>query len=201
MPKINEIIDSLNDENASDVKEQLLTEANALNENNRKLYQRAKKAEGFEYDKNAKEWTKKEVKPTKTPELNKTKQADEFDYGQKAYLVANGIKGKEEQAFTKAFMEESGKDLDNAIESQYFQTKLKAMREKQAVKDATPSNSKRSSSSGKDSVNYWIDRKEQAPTLEMRQKVVNARIARESNANTDSGPQVVGGNISGVDIM
>lgn len=136
----------------------------------------------------------------KEAEPNKTKQSDDFDYGQKAYLVAKGVEGKEEQAFTKSFMEESGKDLEGALDSQYFQTKLKAMREKQATKDATPTNSKRSSSSGRDSVEYWMNRTEQAPTLEMRQKVVNARIAKAQGANTSSGPAVVGGNITGIEV-
>jgi hypothetical protein len=55
------------------------------------------------------------------------------------------------------------------------------------TKDATPSSTKKAPSSGKDTVEYWLAKGE-LPTgdPELKRKVVNAKIAGEKAANTNT---------------
>jgi len=119
--------------------------------------------------------THKPVEAQKEPE---GKKSGELDYGQKAYLVANGIKGVEEFGLVQRIMSETGKDLDSVMESKYFQAELKDSRELAAAQQATPSSTKRAGSNARDSVDYWMAKGELPPAdqADLRRKVVNARM-------------------------
>jgi len=186
MSKITEVINSLNDENVSEVREQLLAEATALNENNRQLYQRAKKAEGFEFNRETKEWIKKESKPdeNKKPDSNKTNKG-ELDYGQKAFLAANGVKGADELTLVKDFMENTGKSLEEILENKHFLNEVKEIRDTKAVNDAVPGASKRGGGAARDSVEYWIAKGELPPANQpqLRRDYVNAKLKKSKEGN------------------
>jgi hypothetical protein len=94
-------------------------------------------------------------------------------------------KGSEETNLVKDFMQNTGKSLDDVLESKYFQAQLKEVREEKATKDATPSGTKRAGQSASDSVEYWITKGELPPVnqRELRIKVVNARMEKEKNKN------------------
>lgn len=179
MSKIFEVIDSLNDESAAEIKQQLKAEADALSEQNRQLYSRAKKAEGFEFDKTKKEWVKK------ADSAKKSEKTDELDYGQKAYIASVlGVKGQEELALLKDYLA-NGKNLEELADNKYFQNDLKDLREAKAVKDATPSGSKRSGNMAKDTVEYWLAKGELPPAdqHDLRRQVVNAKYARQKSSS------------------
>jgi len=132
----------------------------------------------------------KEVKPSKKP-----KDTDKLDYGQKAFLIANGIKGTDEHQLAVDTMTNSGKDLDEVIESKFFMSELKDMREKKTLEDATPpSSSSRSTSSPKNEVSYWIAKGELPPAdqTELRQKVVNAKMKAQTDGNPFTDNPIVG---------
>lgn len=130
-----------------------------------------------------------EVKPDldKKPKDDPEKKSDELDYGQKAFLVANGIKGADEIALVKDVMSGTGKSLDEVVENKHFLAELKDLRDKQATKDATPTGSGRAKQSTADTVDYWINKKDSKgrPVLpedrKLRQDVVNARIKTDKN--------------------
>lgn len=155
---------------------------------------------------------KPESKPTETPEAKlarlkrqtkqlekklgvseeekpepKSNKSEDFDYAQKAYLVANGIKGKKEQELAQEFIRNTGKDLDEVVESKFFQAELKDLREADASANAVPKGSKRSATSTKDSVDYWLAKDELPENTpenqELRRQVVNARYKRETSDN------------------
>lgn len=113
------------------------------------------------------------------------KKPSGLDYGQKAFLVANGIKGSDEMAFVQEFVDNTGKSIEEVLESTYFQAELKERREKQATKDATPSSQKRSGNAASDTVEYWLAKGTLPPMdqRELRQKVVNAKIKAQSSGN------------------
>ena len=117
-------------------------------------------------------------KPSRT-----SKKSEGFDYGEKAYLAANGIKGSDEHEFTQKLQKQTGLDLDSLLEDTYFQTKLNELREQKATTNATPSGTKRSNNSSVDTVEYWIAKGELPPKdqVEMRRKVVNARLKKEDS--------------------
>lgn len=115
----------------------------------------------------------------------KSSKASELDYGEKAFLVANGIKGADETKLVQEIMNDTGRSLDDVLESKYFQAELKELRETRASANATPNGTKRSSNSSRDSVDFWIAKGELPPAdqVDLRRKVVNERINRERNKN------------------
>jgi hypothetical protein len=119
-----------------------------------------------------------EEKPSRT-----SKKSEGFDYGEKAYLTSNGIKGSDEHEFAQKLQKQTGLDLDSLLEDTYFQTKLNEFREQKATTNATPSGTKRSNNSSVDTVEYWIAKGELPPKdqVEMRRKVVNARLKKEDS--------------------
>lgn len=114
---------------------------------------------------------------------SKEKVAPTSDLGEKAFLIANGLKEAGEQALAKKIMKETGKDAESVLETTYFQTELKHYREQKAAEDATPSGGKRSNNSSVDTVEYWIAKGELPPAseVELRRKVVNARMKKEES--------------------
>ncbi|MFA6897241.1 MAG: hypothetical protein WCQ96_03075 [Patescibacteria group bacterium] len=123
------------------------------------------------------------TKETKTEVKPKSNESGEMDYGQKAFLAANGVKGSDEITLVKDFMQNTGKSLDDVLDSKYFQSELKELRDEKATKAAMPTGKNRSGQVTSDSVEYWLAKGELPPVdqRELRIKVVNARIAKEKN--------------------
>lgn len=183
MENENENIDSPNDEKDADIKDDdidaLKEKYQSLSETNKKLFARAKKAEGFELKEG--EWVKK-PEPKKDdskedkPEANKS---DELNEGQIALLTVKGYDHSEDIDFIQKEMQESRKTLAEVLTMTYVKEGLKELKEARGVKDATPEGGKRSQASAKDSVTYWIAKGELPPNtpenMELRRKIVNQR--------------------------
>lgn len=92
----------------------------------------------------------------------------------KAILRGEKITSPAEIELIEAIKKETGKEVEDILESKYFKTELAALRESQATKDATPSGTKRSGQSAKDEVDYWIAKGELPPIdqPQLRAKVV-----------------------------
>jgi len=127
------------------------------------------------------------VEPKEEKPEPKSNKSEDFDYAQKAYLVANGIKGKKEQELAQEFVKNTGKELDDIVENKFFQAELKELREADASANAIPKGSKRSASSPRDSVDYWLAKDELPENTpenqELRRQVVNARYKRETSGS------------------
>jgi len=111
----------------------------------------------------------------------KAPASNDLDYGAKAFLAVQGIKGSDELKLVKDFMSNTGKDLDSVVESKHFKAELDEMRELKRTADATPSGNKRTGQSARDSVEYWIAKGELPPVsdADLRRQVVNARMKKE----------------------
>lgn len=121
----------------------------------------------------------------KTKKDTKAKKSNtELGYGEKAFLAANGIKGKEAMELVQEYMD-NGKSLDDIVENKHFKNELKDIEEAKAVANATPSNSKRSNTQTRDTVEYWLAKGELPPASEtqLRRDVVNARIKKETDGS------------------
>jgi predicted nuclease with TOPRIM domain len=103
------------------------------------------------------------------------------DLGEKAYLIANGIKTADEMAFVKKLKKETGKDIEALLGTTYFQAEFKEFKEKKTTANAIPTSSQRSNNSSIDTVEYWIAKGELPPMseTELRRKVVNARLSKD----------------------
>jgi len=189
MSKINEVIDSLNNENAEDVRKSLKSEASALLEKNSQLYQRAKKAEGFEFNKETKEWVKKEpkVEPKVEPKTTETEKPGEFDYGQKVFISKElGVKlnNPEQMKLVNDYLK-NGKQLDDLADNKHFNNDLKDIQDNQDAKAAAPDGARGAGGSSKDSVDYYLSKGEMPPAdkPELRKEYVNARYKKEKNVS------------------
>lgn len=118
--------------------------------------------------------------PAEKKESKPSQKSDSLDYGEKAFLVANGIKGQAEMDFVQEVMQETGKTLEQVLDSKFFKAELEDRRELARTANATPSG-KRSGSSTTDSVEYWLGKPIEDVPKEMRAQVVNARIKQDSN--------------------
>lgn len=150
------------------------------------------------YERQAKQLRKKLGKETDTSTDKTTKKSktSEFDYGQKAFLIANGIKGADEMQLAREVMEETGKsDLEALVESKYFQARLKEFREDAAAEAAMPKGTRKTAATSKDSVEYWIAKGELPPdtpeNTELRRKVVNAKQQKATSGSKFTSHAVV----------
>lgn len=117
------------------------------------------------------------------PESKKEeKKGSNLDSGEKALLVAYGIKGSEEMALAETFLKKYGMDIDELVEDEVFTSKLKTIRADKETKDAMPTGTKRSGNGTRDSVDYWLAKGElPQDNPELARRVVNAKIAKSQN--------------------
>lgn len=125
----------------------------------------------------------KQLSKSDTGDKKAPSKSDELDYGQKAFLVANGVKEQDEMKLVTSIMKDTGKTLDDVLQSKYFLSELQEMREAKVTANAVPSGTKRTGQSAQDSVEYWLAKGELPSDRELRTKVVNARYNAEKNKN------------------
>lgn len=118
--------------------------------------------------------------PKPKEELKTEKPKEGFDYGEKAFLKASGIQSNEYELVERA-MKSTGSTLDEILEDEFFQGRLKSLRETKATKEAIPQGSKRTGTSTRDSVDYWIAKGEMPPADQpkLRREYVNAKLKAE----------------------
>lgn len=183
MPKLIEVIDSLNNENAEELKETLKSEVIAQQENASRLYVRAKKAEGFEKDKDG-NWVKKEKPEAKAPENQEKKsQPSEIDYAKIAFLEQRGVKNKEDQDMVQEEANRLKMPLTDILSMEHIKAKLKANKDKREAMEGMPKGRGSSGSANKNDVDYWLAKGETPDDLELAEKVINARIKKEEQSN------------------
>jgi hypothetical protein len=184
MPKITELIDSLTDDNVSDVLETIKSEALALEEKNSQLYQRAKKAEGFDYDKNAKQWIKKEKS-----EPPRTVKSSEPDYARLAFLETKGISHPDDQKVIQDEAERLSLPLTDVLAMKHIKSQLEANKDQRDALAGMPKGKGRSGGTTQHDIDYWIDKQKPDGTYdtpedhELAVKVINARIKKQGSVN------------------
>lgn len=129
------------------------------------------------------EKAKTETKVVEQPKSKDEPKAGELDRIDRAVLRTEKITAPEEIELVQSLMKETGKDLEGVLASRFFQSELKDLREQKSTEDATPSGSKRSGQSTRDSVDYWIAKGELPSDPALRIKVVNAKIAKAKSTN------------------
>jgi hypothetical protein len=167
---------------------------------NRQLFERAKKAEGFEKDATG-NWIKVAEKPEKKSEVKKAKQSDEIDYGKRAFLLASGIKLDEIEFFEEQVKTSGIQEPEKLLVNPYFQGALKDYRDKAESLKATPSGGRAGVGENLSSKpEYWINKGQLPPNTpenqELRSAIVAERIRRATSPGqfTDT-PVVRGHNI------
>ena len=111
---------------------------------------------------------------------SKPSTSNGLDYGMKALLRSEGIKGETETKLVQEYMRETGKDIEQVLDSKHFKAELEDLRAISKTEDATIAG-KRSGSTTQDSVDYWMNKPLEEVPREMRTKVVNAQIEKDKN--------------------
>jgi hypothetical protein len=183
-----EIVDVVLDDN--DDTEVLKEKFEKVTETNKKLYARAKKAEGFvlEGDK----WVKppKEEKTIEKLTENKTNaKPSELDYGQLAFHNTKAdsvrIEAEDDIEFLKQTMADTGKSQQAILNSKWFVAELKEKQEARKTTDATPKGNKRTVGNSGDDLSVAIAKYKETGKLPedqvLREKVVDSQIASETS--------------------
>ncbi len=192
MSKTIEVINSLSDEmTVAEARETLKAAADADDKANSNLYSRAKKAEGFEYDKDSRKWIKKEAKTN--PSVKEAK-SNELDYGQLAFhnskTGALKIENSEDVEFLREQIKETGKSQEALLNANWFQNELKDKQTARIAQAAAPTGGKPGGSTDRNSVDYYLQTGETPPAdnPELRRKVVNAKMAKEQSGQSNYTP-------------
>lgn len=157
---------------------------------NRQLFERAKRAEGFEKQTDG-SWVKivEKSKPGRPPKDTAADEGStELDYSQKAFLLAKGI---EEFDLVMEEAKKFGGDLKNIkledlIDNPYFKQRLQEVRTTKANQLAADGGSGKTSGSplGKNSADYWLAKLGPNDVIpsdlsrDLREKIVEARRAK-----------------------
>lgn len=160
------------------------------------------KAEAEKYKGIADRRTTKLSKLKTAPKPEMPKPADqtkkgELDYGQKAFLIAKGIDDPSDIKIVTDAMAATGRSLDEIVASPYVIGEITKAKEERATKAATPPGDGRGNGSdARDQVEYWLKKGPHelppADQVELRRKVVKARIAQAKTGNVFSPNPVVG---------
>lgn len=132
--------------------------------------------------------TKLEKSKTATKETA-SKSNGELGYGEKAFLVANGIKTADERALVEDYLS-SGKTLDEIVENKHFLNDLKDLRSEKESKIAISGTSKRTGQSSRTEVEYWVAKGEMPPAdqPDLRRAYVNAKLKSEQSSHFTANP-------------
>lgn len=152
-----------------------------LEDTNRQLFERAKKAEGFV--KVDGKWVKAPREEAKNETQAKTGELDET---QLDYLDLKGVNEAEDIDVIQAVMKRTGQTVRQALKDEYVQAKLKGNSEKRAVANAMPSGTKRSGAGAGMGLEAAIAKYEQTgeypSDFELRTQVVNAIVDKASSS-------------------
>lgn len=135
-------------------------------------------AKAKEYEGRLKRAETKLKKSSEKPSESKPSTSNGLDYGMKALLRSEGIKGEAETKLVQEYMRETGKDIEQVLDSKHFKAELEDLRELAKTEEATISG-KRSGSLTQDSVDYWLNKPIEEVPKDMVIKVVNAKLAKE----------------------
>jgi len=162
--------------------------ADELENTNRQLFERAKKAEGFvKVDGKWVKAPKPEEAVRATGELQS--KTGELQDAQLDFFELKGYSDEAEIDVLKNIMKRTGMSHREVIKDEYALAKIKSIRDENAVKAATPSGSKRSSQGQTDDVAYWVEKNERTgewPTdFKLKAKIVEAK-ERKAGVNAPS---------------
>jgi hypothetical protein len=152
---------------------------NDLSGKNKQLFERAKKAEGFE--KNAEGHWIKTQKPEAPP--LPVPQSNEPDYAKLAFLETKGIAHPDDQKLVQDEALRLKLPLTDILGMEHIKSKLQIAKDQREAQAGMPKG--RGSASGKtqNDVDYWLAKGETPDDQELGQKVIEARIQKEKQGN------------------
>lgn len=151
--------------------EKLETKYKETSDKNRQLFERAKKAEGFELKDG--HWVKLE------PKQERAESSNEPDYAKLGYLNSVQVTHPDDQ---KVVIDEANRlklPLTDVLQMEHIKNKLQTARQTREAQEGMPSGSNRGGAKGQKEVDYWLAKGGLPQDQELAQKVVNARMQEE----------------------
>jgi uncharacterized protein YdbL (DUF1318 family) len=149
-------------------------EVETLREQNKKLFARAKKAEGFVQDKDG-NWVKPATKPQPKPQAQPSEKQDGFDLEDVAVLVQK-VPVKEDRELVKDYANFKKISLEKALGETVIQAELKDRAEKRQTAEATNTGTQRRGTS-KPSPDQVMDRAAKGQLPENPEDLADAWLA------------------------
>lgn len=184
MENENEDLDSLNQEDVESENDKPADDADALkkkyeelSDKNRKLFERAKKAEG----------DLKELKtkiPEKKPEeiLDKS-QSNEPDYAKLAFLETKGFNHPDDQKWIQDEAARLKLPLTDILNMAHAKSYLETTKTQREAIAGMPKGRGSAGGQAQSDVDYWLQKGETPDDQELAEKVIEARIKKEQNKN------------------
>lgn len=169
------------------LKEQLdkaIEESKELESKNRQLFERAKKAEGFEKDSEG-NWIKTVEK--EKPKASEKKQEEEFGLLHRTFLASAGVTTEEEVELAREIQKETGKSWEKLINDDYFKFQLEKFRDKKSVEVATSPQGGKAPTDAKLSTEFWKQKGRPPRPDEVPDRKQRTKIARELMKQETSG--------------
>ena len=159
--KFFEEFESLEEDARKEKIQSVLKERNDILDSNRKLFARAKEAEGFKQDDDG-SWIKTEKKPEdKKPVKSDDKLLERLD---KLALSVAGIKADDEIELFNKWKEQTGREADDVVGNKIFQAELADLRTTKANQQATSDIKGEQGESGvRNTPEYWIAKAVKGP--------------------------------------
>lgn len=186
-------MENVNNEEKVEIEDELLEEGDfteeQLNDDTFDWKTEAERLKGLNKRRASKLKKAKEIlskqKPTETPNPERPETTG-FDYGQKAFLKASGI-NSDEFDFVLEASKDSGKPIEVLIESPWFKKELEERREAKKTQEAIPTNSKRTATPARDTVEYHIAKG--TPLSEISDPKLRSDIVKERRRQATTGSQ------------
>ena len=150
---------------------------NELSGKNRQLFERAKKAEGFEKNPEG-QWVK-----IQKAEEKPMPQSNEPDYAKIVFLKQENIIHPDDQ---KLVIDEAMRlklPLTDIVNMEHIKSKLQILKDQREAQAGMPKDLGRGSGKTRQDVDYWLAKGETPDDLELAAKVIQARIDKETTGN------------------
>ncbi len=170
------------EETSTEEQTQDAPEKNELEEKNRQLFERAKKAEleSKELKAKMKELSSEETSKAKEPEP----QSDEPDYAKISFLEQRDVVHPDDQKIVKDEAERLKLPLTDVLQMEHIKTKLQESKDGREAKEGMPKGKGRTGQTSRDDVDYYMDKPNELPEdQDLASKVVEARMNKHETDN------------------
>lgn len=154
-----------------------------LSDKNRKLFERAKKAEGFERKDG--QWVKTQKPESKETPPPPKSQSNESDYSErmdKLTLKADGITHPDDQKIVTDEAKRLSLPVEEVAGMEHIKAKITANKDQRTAIAGMPKGGGKAGGNTQQDVEYWIAKGELPDSQELAEKVIEAKIAKEKSS-------------------
>lgn len=132
-------------------------------------------------------------KPVKTAPEQTNQQSNEPDYAKLAFLNSQKVEHPDDQKIVLAEAERLKLPLTDVLQMGHIKSQLETNGASRVAQDGMPSGTGRKGGASKDSVEYYIQHPDEVPQdLELHNKVIEAKMKRETNESKFSPEMFIG---------